>query len=164
MLKDIIIIGGAFVILVAIVLIIAWMNKSANTKQKTNAHTSSQSVANSTTNQAPIDGPDFVQYDMLSSNWVRSLGIVIVVVAIIAAILLGFVSGTVMVSEHYPYRNTIKFNWTAAIAFFAVGALSSLMFFVVGTIIDRQNETINVLREISAHIQVQNHSINNDDK
>ncbi|MGI6691201.1 MAG: hypothetical protein ACOX63_10260 [Christensenellales bacterium] len=79
----------------------------------------------------PFDLPSassHVSVDMSTSNWVQVLAIIV----LIASVVIAFITGQIII--------------------FSSGVMSSLMFFVFGTIIDRQNKTINLLREISSKI------------
>lgn len=82
-------------------------------------------------------------------EWVKGFAIAIVVISIIGGAAAGWYYKAVTISARGTYELTTSYNWPVALAVAVGGSLSSMVFFAIASVIEKQNEIMTEIRQLS---------------
>ena len=87
--------------------------------------------------------------------WVKGFAVVIVFISIIGGAASGWYYKAVSVSAQGAYELTTSYNWPVALAIALGGSLSSMVFFAIASVIEKQNEIMTEIRQLSRQRQME---------
>ena len=88
-------------------------------------------------------------------EWVKGFAIVIVVISIIGGAAAGWYYKAVTISARGTYELTTSYNWPVALAVAVGGSLSSTVFFAIASVIEKQNEIMIEISQLSKQAQME---------